>query len=114
MRLNHTTPKGFCGLNGKCIECVENNKINGFPNLSILLGDHSVLDPPDSIPNSAVKRNSVDGSVGSPHVRVEHRQAFNCLSWLLLVSFDTCDAHVLMHTALLSSKSTAHNPRYAK
>ncbi|ORR41959.1 acetylornithine deacetylase, partial [Vibrio cholerae] len=22
-----------------------------------------------------VKRNSVDGSVGSPHVRVEHRQA---------------------------------------
>lgn len=41
----------------------------------ILLGDHSVLDPPDSIPNSEVKRNSVDGSVGSPHVRVEHRQA---------------------------------------
>ncbi|ORP37639.1 acetylornithine deacetylase, partial [Vibrio cholerae] len=28
-----------------------------------------------SIPNSEVKRNSVDGSVGSPHVRVEHRQA---------------------------------------
>ncbi|RJK83171.1 acetylornithine deacetylase, partial [Vibrio cholerae] len=26
---------------------------------------------------SEVKRNSVDGSVGSPHVRVEHRQAFN-------------------------------------
>ncbi|ORP36594.1 acetylornithine deacetylase, partial [Vibrio cholerae] len=26
-------------------------------------------------PNSEVKRNSVDGSVGSPHVRVEHRQA---------------------------------------
>ncbi|PAR29128.1 acetylornithine deacetylase, partial [Vibrio metoecus] len=27
--------------------------------------------------NSEVKRNSVDGSVGSPHVRVEHRQAFD-------------------------------------
>ncbi|MGR5396935.1 hypothetical protein, partial [Vibrio alginolyticus] len=24
-----------------------------------------------------VKRNSVDGSVGLPHVRVEHRQALN-------------------------------------
>ncbi len=44
--------------------------------LKNLLGDHSVLDPPDSMPNSEVKRNSVDGSVGSPHVRVEHRQAF--------------------------------------
>ena len=32
------------------------------------------MDPPDSMPNSEVKRNSVDGSVGSPHVRVEHRQ----------------------------------------
>ena len=27
-----------------------------------------------SIPNSEVKRSSVDGSVGFPHVRVEHRQ----------------------------------------
>lgn len=56
---------------------------DSFPDYSLeierknLLGDHSVLDPPDSIPNSEVKRNSVDGSVGSPHVRVEHRQAFN-------------------------------------
>ncbi len=41
-----------------------------------LLGDHSVLDPPEPIPNSEVKRNSVDGSVGFPHVRVEHRQAY--------------------------------------
>ena len=54
---------------------------DSFPDYSLeierknLLGDHSVLDPPDSIPNSEVKRNSVDGSVGSPHVRVEHRQA---------------------------------------
>gem|GEM_PF-1164886 len=42
-----------------------------------MFGDHSELDPPDPIPNSEVKRFSVDGSVGAPHVRVEHRQAFN-------------------------------------
>ena len=42
-----------------------------------MLGDHSELEPPDPIPNSEVKRFSADGSVGSPHVRVGHRQAFN-------------------------------------
>ena len=44
------------------------------PNLKIiiqtnsknLLSDNSVLDPPDSMPNSEVKRNSVDDSVGFP------------------------------------------------
>ncbi len=40
-----------------------------------LLGDHSIVDPPDSMPNSEVKHNSADGSVGFPHVRVGHRQA---------------------------------------
>ena len=29
------------------------------------------------MPNSEVKRNSADGSVGLPHVRVGHRQALN-------------------------------------
>ncbi len=38
------------------------------------------MDPPDSMPNSVVKRNSADGSVGSPHVRVGHRQASNSTS----------------------------------
>ena len=33
------------------------------------------LEPPDPIPNSAVKRSIADGSVGPPHVRVGHRQA---------------------------------------
>ena len=47
-----------------------------------LLGDHSVMDPPDPMPNSVVKRNSADGSVGSPHVRVGHRQATNYLYFL--------------------------------
>ena len=40
-----------------------------------LSDDHSELEPPDPIPNSEVKRLSADGSVGSPHVRVGHRQA---------------------------------------
>nr|ADI16573.1 hypothetical protein [uncultured gamma proteobacterium HF0010_01E20] len=41
-----------------------------------LSDEHSELEPPDPIPNSEVKRLSADGSVGSPHVRVGHRQAF--------------------------------------
>jgi hypothetical protein len=38
-------------------------------------GGHSDAVPPDPIPNSEVKRISGNGSVGSPHVRVAHRQA---------------------------------------
>ena len=41
-----------------------------------LLGDISVCDPPDSIPNSEVKASCADDSMGSPHVKVGHRQAF--------------------------------------
>ena len=33
------------------------------------------MEPPDPFPNSEVKRRIADGSVGSPHVRVGHRQA---------------------------------------
>ena len=40
-----------------------------------LSDDNSEREPPDSIPNSEVKPFSADGSVGSPHVRVGHRQA---------------------------------------
>ena len=40
-------------------------------------GDNSIVVPPDPIPNSEVKRNRADGSVGSPHVRVGHRQTPN-------------------------------------
>ena len=40
-----------------------------------LLDDHRVVEPPESLPNSEVKRNIADGSVGIPHVRVGHRQA---------------------------------------
>ena len=42
-----------------------------------LSGDHRDVEPPDPIPNSAVKRVIADGSVGFPHVRVGHRQALN-------------------------------------
>ena len=47
--------------------------VPGYP--TELLGNNSVLDPPDPIPNSEVKRNSADDSVGSPHVKVGHCQA---------------------------------------
>ena len=40
-----------------------------------LSDDNSELAPPDTMPNSEVKQFSADGSVGSPHVRVGHRQA---------------------------------------
>jgi hypothetical protein len=40
-----------------------------------LLGNNSVLDPPDPISNSEVKWNCADDSVGSPHVKVGHCQA---------------------------------------
>ena len=43
----------------------------------VLSDDNSELEPPDTMPNSEVKQFSADGSVGSPHVRVGHRQASN-------------------------------------
>ncbi len=42
--------------------------------LKVFPGSHSDTVPPDSIPNSEVKRISADGSVGLPHVRVGHCQ----------------------------------------
>ena len=38
--------------------------------------EHSEWEPPDTLPNSEVKPLSADDSVGSPHVKVGHRQAF--------------------------------------
>ena len=52
---------------------------DGHGNRQNLLGDNSLVEPPDPIPNSEVKRKRADGSVGSPHVRVGHRQAPNYL-----------------------------------
>ena len=42
-----------------------------------LPGDNRALEPPDSIPNSEVKPDSADDSVGFPHVKVGQCQAFN-------------------------------------
>ena len=42
-----------------------------------LPGDNRALEPPESIPNSEVKRSSADGSAGFPRVRVGRRQALN-------------------------------------
>ena len=39
-------------------------------------GDHSGLEPPDSISNSEVKQTRADDSVGFPHVKVGHCQDF--------------------------------------
>ena len=52
-----------------------------------LSGDHSAVAPPDPMPNSEVKRSSADGSVGSPHVRVGHRQAPNLSSPLATAGY---------------------------
>ena len=50
-------------------------KLNG--NKQNLSGGNSAVVPPDPMPNSAVKRRSADGSVGSPHVRVGNCQTLN-------------------------------------
>ncbi len=42
-----------------------------------LPGDHSKREPPDPIPNSEVKTLRADDSMGSPHVKVGHRQAIH-------------------------------------
>ena len=46
--------------------------VNRYP--TGLPGGNSEWEPPDPISNSEVKTLSADGSVGSPHVRVGHRQ----------------------------------------
>ena len=43
----------------------------------VMPGEYSEREPPDSISNSEVKTFSADDSVGSPHVKVGHCQAFN-------------------------------------
>jgi hypothetical protein len=50
----------------------------GLPtNITSLPGGHGKWEPPDPIPNSEVKLLSADDSVGFPHVKVGHCQAFN-------------------------------------
>ena len=73
-----------------------------------LVDDYSVLDPPDSISNSEVKRHSGDDSVGSPHVKVAHRQPPNTKNpakagFFFVLSFTT-----LTYKALHSSYRLLH------
>ena len=49
----------------------------GSKDPNALPDDHRKLEPPDPMPNSEVKQFIANGSVGSPHARVGHRQAFN-------------------------------------
>ena len=56
-------------------------QVDGYDHqLTGLPGGNSEREPPDPISNSEVKTFSADGSVGSPHVRVGHRQDLNSKS----------------------------------
>ena len=106
MRLDHITQ----ARSGQRVSCAPAEKIGystitdlicGYPAARLmssielsglqasLPGDHRELEPPDPIPNSAVKWFIADGSVGFPHVRVGHRQVFilNALSFLVRAFF---------------------------
>ena len=65
-RFSFNLPPYLSGLPAACSRSVTH---------ASLPGDNRALEPPESIPNSAVKRCIADGSVGFPHVRVGHRQA---------------------------------------
>ncbi|HHF0535651.1 TPA: hypothetical protein ACPHXL_004637, partial [Vibrio alginolyticus] len=58
-----------------------------------------------SMPNSEVKRNSADGSVGLPHVRVGHRQALVLFSLFRKVKIKA-DACLLKRVIPLRSGSS--------
>ena len=78
MRLGHITPKNFVDMTSNMYVC-DTNDVRNFQiarGNTGLPGSFSEWEPPDSISNSEVKTLSADGSVGSPHVRVGHRQAF--------------------------------------
>ena len=53
--------------------------------LKALPGDHSEREPPDPISNSEVKTLCADDSMGSPHVKVGHCQAFKYQSPTFMV-----------------------------
>jgi hypothetical protein len=79
-----------------------------------LPGGNSEREPPDPISNSEVKTLSADGSVGSPHVRVGHRQALDSKSRYrkvaaFFVSAIVWHAHSV-HAESQSLKVIAHSP----
>ena len=48
----------------------------GINQVTVLPGDNSGREPPDPISNSEVKTSSADDSLGFPHAKVGHCQAF--------------------------------------
>ncbi len=57
--------------------CISEINVSGPFFQTSLPGGISKWEPPDPIPNSEVKLLSADDSVGFPHVKVGHCQAFN-------------------------------------
>ena len=93
MRLDHITPKQLVLMVLDCNNlCLASSRIRWSVNQEIpgqardglihcvhqtsLPGGISKWEPPDPIPNSEVKLLSADDSVGLPHVKVGHCQAF--------------------------------------
>ena len=88
MRLDHITPKLFeCICDIVLYLLLPKPRLSRFeergqsfdsdPGSSASLpGGNSKQEPPDPISNSEVKMLSADDSVGSPHVKVGHCQAF--------------------------------------
>ena len=83
MRLDHITPK----TPGVLVEALSNIPLalllfrtppqrESEAAVKELPGGHSEREPPDPFPNSEVKTLSADDSVGSPHAKVGHCQAF--------------------------------------
>lgn len=80
----------------------ENSSLTPFFPTS-LPGGNGEMEPPDTIPNSEVKRLSADDSVGSPHVKVGHRQAliqnprYICIGGFSFVAINSRAVAALAH-----------------
>ena len=87
--------------------------------LKVFPGSHSDTVPPDSIPNSEVKRISADGSVGFPHVRVGHcqvplrrtRLTAGFLLYIEAIAFYVCE---LTEFSEVDRASALRSKRYCK
>tara|TARA_X000000950_G_scaffold184824_1_gene223862 strand:- start:2535 stop:2822 length:288 start_codon:yes stop_codon:yes gene_type:complete len=73
MSNHHRLEKQYSSVTNYCGSATKKLNKRAFL-LTSLPGDHRELEPPDPIPNSAVKWFFADGSVGFPHARVGHCQ----------------------------------------
>ena len=82
-------------------------KVKGrFRYTDLLPGGHSKQVPPDPIPNSEVKMLSADDSVGSPHVKVGHYQAFFYVFFVLVHA----DVAQLVEQLICNQRVVGSNP----